>query len=123
MDFSINTSECKVGQASALRPNLGRNEESVVVPFDRCARDRGGENVGLGEHSSNLLNLDIVCCRTRDEAFGKMNVEGSTYYLHRQSVKIIQVFQPTIIFNLHVRAEEKKIGVLEYYLMMMLGIG
>ena len=33
------------------------------------------------------------------------------------------MFQPTIIFNLHVRAEEKKIGVLDYYLTMMLGIG
>ena len=79
MDFSINTSECKVGQASILGPSLGRNEEFVVVPFDRFARDRGGENVGLGEHSLNLLNLNTVCCRTGDEALGKTNVEGSTY--------------------------------------------
>ena len=39
------------------------------------------------------------------------------------AVKIIQVFQPTTIFNLHVRAEEKKMGVLEHCLTMMPGIG
>lgn len=31
MELSINTSECKVGQASALGPSLGSNKESMVV--------------------------------------------------------------------------------------------
>ena len=88
MDFSINTNECKVGQASVLRPSLGSNKESMVVLSNRCARERGGENVGLGEHPSNFLSSNTVCCRTGDEAFSKTNVGGSTYCnnLHGQSV-------------------------------------
>lgn len=34
MELSINTGECKVGQASALGPSLGSNEESMVVLSD-----------------------------------------------------------------------------------------
>lgn len=42
---------------------------------------------------------------------------------NQYAVKIIQVFQPTAIFNLHVMVEEKKIGVLKHYITMMPRIG
>ena len=88
MDFSINTSECKVGQASALGPSMRSDEESMVVPSNQCARDKGREKTGLGEHPSNIPSSDAMCHQTRNESLGKKNVEGSAYcnQLHGQSV-------------------------------------
>ena len=67
MELSINTDECKVRQASTLEPSLGSNEEPTVVTPNRYAKDRGGENVGLREHRSNLLSPNTVCCKNGDE--------------------------------------------------------
>ena len=48
---------------------------------------------------------------------------ATSFMGNQYAVKIIQVFQPTTIFNLHVMAEEKKMGALEHCIMMMPGIG
>ena len=52
-----------------------------------------------------------------------MSLSVTSFMGNWYAMKIIQVFQPTTIFNLHVMAEEKKMGVLEHCIAMMPGIG
>ena len=49
MDFPTNTSECNVRQPSTLEPSVGSNEEPMVVSSVQRSRDKGGEEVNVGE--------------------------------------------------------------------------
>lgn len=56
MDFTTNTSECKIGQPSAIGPSVGSKD------------DRGVEEANWGVRSSDL---DAVCNRSEDVSLGK----------------------------------------------------
>ena len=106
MDFSINTSECKVGQASALKPSMGSDEESMVVHLTDVPKTK--EERKLVWESIPQISPTLILCVAKPgmSLSARRMLEdqpiATSFIGNQYAVKIIQVFQPTTIFNLHV---------------------
>ena len=106
------------------RTRCGRRRGSHGGVSDRYTIVKGGTPSCLGNTASDLANASVVRSEPYGESFRKNNVgKAANLIRNKHTTKLIQVFQPTVMFTLYGSSLELEIGVLQHNLTMCLGEG
>ena len=119
--------ECSIGVSSSARFGLGNDGRAVVEVPLRHTRSGRSEQVGLEQHPSDFSNANSVRSSIRGKLSARRMLENqaiaTTFMGNRHAIKLLQVFQPTTEFIIHLIATEKMMGMLEHCVTLMSGRG
>lgn len=124
---SIDADKLNLGLSPSNRPGLGKDAD----PWWKFLSDTPGpkEEKTLVWNLIPQISVNPILCETilQESLTGRRMMENqaiaTAFMGNRHATKLLQVFQPTTEFSIHLIAKEKMIGVLEHCVTLMLGRG